>query len=284
MDRVLFGALKIQRTPATVAPAISGYIIAGGSSLLSLLLLALVVFFLHLSANALNDIADYKSDVINSPDRPLVTGILTRRQIGLLASGLLLLGLLFAIILDWLLFAVIATLGLVLWLSYNYGMKLKNNPAGSTIYLSISTSIVPFVGGFIVLRNLNLAALALALFLAIFTSAIIIDALKDIHGDAQTGKRTIAVVLGKLRAKKVVAALLLLPILLYPLIWRLFGFSAVYEMYAVAPISLRLLTAFVVLTQDRLSETRALTRLLIVVDFTILALARPELGLPWLQG
>jgi geranylgeranylglycerol-phosphate geranylgeranyltransferase len=283
VGQILFGALKIQRTAATVSPAVSGFIIAGGSSLSALLMLALTVFFLHLSANALNDIADYKPDVINSPDRPLVTGALTSVQMGLLAGALMIVGLLFAVLLDWLLFAITATLGLVLWASYNYGTKLKDNPAGSTVYLSMSNSVVPFLGGFIVLRNLNFSAFALAIFLAVFTSAIVIDSLKDIQGDAQTGKRTIAVALGAPQAKKVVVAMLLLPIFAYPLLWYLFSFSAAYEIYVTVPISLRLFAAFILLTQNRLSETRVLTRLLIVVDFAILALARPELGFPWLS-
>jgi 4-hydroxybenzoate polyprenyltransferase len=282
IGRVLFGTLKVQRTLATVAPAVAGFYIAGENAPLSLLMLALVVFFLHLSANALNDIADYPSDLINSPDRPLVSGSLSLQLNRLLAGGLMAIGLLFALILDWLLFAVAATLGLILWASYNYGAKLKDNPAGSTIYLGASTSTIPFLGGFIVLRNLNYVALALAFFLTVFTVAIIIDSLKDIRGDSQTGKQTVAVALGEAKAKRLVAALLLLPIFAYPLVWLLFGFSDVYRFYAVIPISLRLLTGSMLLSNSGLGAPRILTRFLIVVDFAVLALARPETGFSWL--
>ncbi|MEE9585378.1 MAG: UbiA family prenyltransferase [Nitrososphaerales archaeon] len=267
---------------ATVVPAVSGFYIAGATEPTSLILLALNVFVLHASANALNDIADYRSDSINSPDRLLVMDVLSTRQVGVLSIGLMMVGLLFALMLDWLLFAVVATLGLILWVAYNFGARLKDRPIGSAIYLSMSTSTIPFIGGFIVMRNLNIVSVMLAFFLVIFTSPIIIDSLKDIRGDSLTNKRTVAVALGGEKTRRLVLAVLLIPILAYPLFWLIFGFAQIYLLYAVAPASLRLLIGYVLLSRRDLTTPRILTRLLIVVDFTVLALARPEFGFPWL--
>ncbi|MFQ6134986.1 MAG: UbiA family prenyltransferase [Nitrososphaerales archaeon] len=271
--------MGIYDLPATVAPAVSGLYIAGETEPASLMLLALTVFFLHMSANALNDIADYEPDRINAPDRLLVRGVLSSQQVGVLSTVLMLIGLLFAWMLDWLLFTAAATLGLILWMAYNYGARLKDRPLGSLIYLSMSTSAVPFIGGFIVMRNLNMVSVALAFFLAVFTGAIVIDSLKDIRGDIYANKRTVAVLLGEERARRFVTALLLIPILAYPLLWLVFGFSQIYLLYVTIPISLRLLIGSMLLFRREIDTPRILTRLLIVVDFTILALAKPEYGL-----
>lgn len=279
---ICFNTLRIQRTPVTVVPALSGFYIAGETEPTSLILLALTVFFLHISASALNDIADYESDRINSPDRLLVMGVLSRLQVGILSLILMVVGLLFAWMLDWLLFIVTATLGLILEVVYNFGARLKDSPAGSVIYLSISTSTIPFLGGFIVMRNLNMVSAALAFFMAIFTSSILIGSLRDIRGDTSANKRTIAVTLGEERTRRLVLALILMPILAYPLLWLLFGFSQMYLLYAAVPISLRLLIVTMLRPKSNIDRPRILTRLLIVVDFTILALARPEYGFSWL--
>lgn len=282
IGRVCFSMLRIQRAPATVVPAVSGYYLAGASEPAHLLMLAFAIVFFYASASSLNDLADYEADKINSPDRLLVKGVISRRQVWFLSTTLLLLGLLLIGILDWLLFAIAATLGLILEVSYNFGVKLKNSPVGSVIYLSLSTSAIPFLGGFIIMRNLNTVSIALAFFLAIFTSSATIGSLRDISGDAQAGKRTIAVALGEKKARQLVLTLILIPILAYPALWLIFDFLQVYILYAVVPVSLRLLIGFMLLTRHKIDTPRILTRLLIVIDFTIIALSRPENGFSWL--
>ncbi len=279
IGRLNISLLKIQRTTATIAPAVSGLYIAGGIEPLSLILFGMATFFLHTSANALNDIADYDSDKINSPDRVLVLEILSIPQVRVVAMMLWVVGLLFALMVDWILFTVIASAGMILWLSYNFGVRLKDKPIGSLIYLSLSTSTVPFLGGFIVMRNLSLISMSFAFFLAIFTSSIIIDSLKDIRGDIVFNKKTIAVMLGEEKARKFVQSLILLPIMAYPVPWLIFDFSQIYLLYAIIPLSLRLFIGFILISRQKIEISRILTRILIVVDFTILALAKPEYGL-----
>lgn len=273
--------LRIQRTLSTVAPAVSGFYISGEAEATSLVLLALTVFFLHISANVINDISDYEADRINAPDRILVTGVLSRQQAGFMSTALVTVGLLLAWILDWLLFIITASVGLILWAAYNFGLRLKDRPIGSFIYLSLSTSTVPFLGGFIVMRNLNIVSVALAFFLAIFTSSIIIISLRDIRGDIRANKRTIAVMLGEERSRKLVIALLSLPILTYPLLWLIFGFSQIYLLYAFIPITIRVVIGSTLSKYDA-NIHRVLIRLLIVADFTALALSKPEQGLSWI--
>ncbi len=264
-----------------MVPALSGFYIAGQTNLIPLMVLTLTVFFLHISANALNDIADYESDKRNAPDRVLVTGVLNKQQAAALSISLMVLGLSLAWMLDWLLFVTAATLGVALWMAYSFGTRLKDRPVGSFVYLSLSTSTIPFLGGFIVMRNLNIASVSLALFLVVFTSAIMIISLKDIAGDRRANKITIAVKFGERQARELAISLILVPIATYPLLWFVFGFSQMYLLYVTAPILLRLLIVSL-LSKNDVNTPRILVRVLIVTDFMMLAMARPELGLFWL--
>lgn len=274
--------LKVQRTFSTVAPAVSGYYIAGQNDVISLLQFALAVFFLHMSANVINDIADYEADKINEPDRLLVSGVLSKKQVIFISILLWTVGLVFALFLDWLIFTVAATLGLFSWMAYNFGLKFKDRPISSIIYLSLVTSTIPFLGGFVIMRNLNLFSAVFALFLSIFTFTIVINSLRDIPGDIVAKKRTLSVVLGKERSRNFSIFLVMLPILVYSIISPLFGFLQIYLLFAIVPISMRLIIAFV-LSKNDFNTSRYLMNLLIIADFTVLALARPENGFFWLN-
>lgn len=274
--------LKVQRSFSTIAPAVSGYYIAGQNEIISLLHLALAVFFIHMSSNVINDIADYEADKINEPNRVLVTGIISRKQAIVLSLSLLLIGLIFTLTLDWLLFVVAATLGIFSLISYNYGLKLKDQPFGSIIYLSLGSSTIPFLGGFIIMRNLNMMSVVFALFLTIFTCSFIINSLRDIQGDMIAKKRTLAVMLGKEKSKLFSILLVFLPFLAYPIISPIFGFLQIYLIYAIIPISIRLTISFF-LSKSDFTTPRYLMRFLVIADFTILALSKPENNQFWLQ-
>ena len=131
------------------------------------------------------------------------------------------------------------------------------------------------------MRNLTLSSAALALFLVIFTSAIMIISLKDIAGDRRANKITIAVKFGEGRARELAISLILVPVAAYPLLWLLFGFSQIYLLYVTIPILLRLVIAYM-LSKNDVNKPRILVRILIITDFAMLALARPEAGLSWL--
>jgi 4-hydroxybenzoate polyprenyltransferase len=279
--RTLLGTLKVQRTPTTIIPSLIGLYIAGQNDLYSFILMGLTVFFLHSSANALNDIADYNADLINSPDRLSVLKILSRRQMVALSSILLVIGLSTSFILDWILFIIVGSIGTILLIAYNFGARLKDRPIGSVIYLSLSTSTIPFLGGFIVMRNLNSNSFIFALALAFLTTPIIIDSLKDVLGDSVTGKQTLAVFLGPEMIRKFISVLILLPIAIYPLLWYWYSLSPNYLILATIPLSLRSLSVSMLLLKQRLLSIRILIRVILAIDFFILALGEPIIGFIW---
>lgn len=272
--------LRVQRTPVTIVPTVAGLLISGTYDFQRILLVALAIFFLHVSASAMNDVADYEADKINAPDRPIVRGIISRKQALYLAIFLFLCGLLifFTIFLtiDIILFVLAISVGFFLELIYNFGPKLKNHAIGSLLFLSSSVSMTPFLVGCLVARNLTFETVRLSLFLMAISSGVAVGSLKDFPGDKLAGKRTLAVTLGSERASKVISALFLLPVLLYPLPVALFNFSEAYFVYIIPALLLRLTLAYLVLNDYSTEKARRYIigwRILLLLDIAALVLS-----------
>jgi geranylgeranylglycerol-phosphate geranylgeranyltransferase len=268
--------LRVQRTPVTIAPTVAGLLVSGIYDLQRILLVALAIFFLHVSAGALNDVADYEADKINAPDRPIVRGIISRKQALYLAISLFLCGLLIFFTIDIILFVLAISLGFSLELIYNFGPKLKNHAIGSLLFLSSSVSMTPFLIGCLAARNLTYETVQLSLFLLAISSGVAVGSLKDFHGDKLAGKRTLAVALGPKRASRVISALFLLPALLYPFPVVLFNFSEAYFIYIIPALSLRLTLAYLVLNDYSTGKARKYIigwRILLLLDIAALVLS-----------
>lgn len=274
--------LRIQRTPASIAPGLLGLYLGGVNDPVKLALFGASLFFLHLSANVVNDIADYRADLINAPDRPLASGLITKRSAYVAVLTLILIGLGLAYLVDWLIFLLALSFGMVIEVLYNFGLPLKDHPLGSALYLTLATSTIPFYAGIIVVRVITPATLAFGLLLALIVSSRVMSSLKDVDGDRVAGKKTVAVVLGVERTARLVAALYLLPLLFYPLPTFLFNFQPYYLYLAGIMAVLRVLMARFVLTDPSAPNVKQLVvpmRLVFVLDFVFLALARPEVRL-----
>lgn len=268
--------LRVQRTPVTIAPTVAGLLISGINDFQRILLVALAIFFLHISAGALNDVADYEADKINAPDRPIVRGIISRKQALYLAIFLFLCALLIFLIIDVILFVLAISAGLILELIYNFGLRLKNHAIGSLLFLSSSVSMTPFLVGCLAARNFTSETVQLSIFLMAISSGVAVGSLKDFPGDRLAGKRTLAVTLGPKRASKVISALFLLPALLYPFPVVLFNFSETYFVYIIPALSLRLALAYLVLKDYSTVKARRYIigwRILLLLDLAALVLS-----------
>lgn len=279
MQEIVFGMLRVQRTPVTVVPSIAGLLLSGVNDIHKILLLSLAIFFFHISASVLNDLADYETDKVSAPDRPLVREVVSQKQAELLVITFISIALITVWILDQTLFFIAITLGITLEVIYNFGLALKNNPIGSYLYLSSSTSLVPFLVGCFVARNIKGDTVTLGFLLMIFSSGIIVSSLKDVAGDVQTGKRTVPVVLGVDKAKKLIAFIFVLPAFLYTIIPYFFGLSYAYFLYCVIPAAIRVFLANSVYknpSQENARKLVVVVRALIVFDAINLMLAHPK--------
>jgi 1,4-dihydroxy-2-naphthoate octaprenyltransferase len=104
------------------------------------------------------------------------------------------------------------------------------------------------------------------------TALLVINNLRDIPGDAKTGKRTLAVRLGDKRTRNFYTALIAIPFLLLPLLAGLSGRPAAALAYAALPLSTRpLVTVLSGATGPALIPVLAKTALIELVYGLLLA-------------
>ena len=177
------------------------------------------VFFAFQANVAFNDIADKKSDSESNKKRPLVQNIVSGEEykiIGIAEAGLSL-GLAFAISYNVFVF-ILCSLGL----GFIYSMppiRLKRFGIVSTFALSMVSLLWLFAGYFAAgAENISGFPISTALFVIFFiTLSFNAKDLKDIEGDRKEGIKTIPVVFGEKKARKIIGLLIIASYLLAPL-------------------------------------------------------------------
>jgi geranylgeranylglycerol-phosphate geranylgeranyltransferase len=186
---------------------------------------SLVVFAFTGAGNALNDYLDRANDAKNHPGRPLPSGSATPRGAALLSATL---------------FAAAVALGL--WLSpycmliillnlavmLGYEFKAKAMGLGGNLMISWLTASLFLFGGFAVLGEFpGIMEPVLFMFMLSFCATLGREIAKDIQDmGGDLGRRTLPMVIGKIKAGRMAAMAFLAGIALSPLpyILGIFGF------------------------------------------------------------
>ena len=168
----------------------------------------LSVFFISATALILNDFFDIESDKINAPDRPLPSGLVTKRDVIVLSSVVTALGLIAAylISLEALLLAILAwTVGFL----YNWRFKKTGLPGNLMVSFSVGMTFI--FGGVAVGLPFEKTVwfFAIMVFLINLGEEIAADAM-DVAGDRQAGSRSLPVLFGRENALKISASIFLL--------------------------------------------------------------------------
>ncbi|MBX3015504.1 MAG: UbiA family prenyltransferase [Caldilineaceae bacterium] len=166
-----------------------------------------------------NDLSDQAEDQINKPDRPLPAARVTRDQARLLAAGLVGLALLSSSQLG--VGALLVALGVLSLLRW-YNNQLKGTSGLGNLLIAVLAGSALFPGVVAVYgwqqapwRELWPAALALGLFVL---AREILKTLEDQRGDQAAGKQTLALSLGVVKTRQLLAFLTLLLLLV---VWGL---------------------------------------------------------------
>ncbi len=182
----IIGGKPLDRTVGAALALLSG---EGLPSWFVRVMFAAVSASLVLAAgNVFNDVRDLRSDRVNTPGRPLPSGIITPRAATVYAVGLALAGILLALPLGLpgILVAASAVALLVL-----YDMRLKGVPLAGNILVALLGGLAFIYGG--IAGEAVLPAFIPALFATLFHLGreIIKDA-ADLRGDSHSGVRTLA--------------------------------------------------------------------------------------------
>jgi len=206
---------------------IIGEIIALGSfpSLLKLFLGFGWGFFLSSPAMIINDYFDIEVDRVNSPHRPLPSGLILPTTAIALAIVTTLIGLVISVFIG----KVAVLLFIIFWLiGFLYNWKLKEKGLLGNLLVSSSVAITFITGGKVVGEpwNKTVWILSLMVFLFDLGEEIAADAM-DIEGDKKRNVKSIAILIGKKNALLISALLFILVIIVsfLPVFWNLLGTS-----------------------------------------------------------
>jgi geranylgeranylglycerol-phosphate geranylgeranyltransferase len=169
-------------------------------------------FCISATALILNDYFDLETDRINAPQRPLPSGLVTKRDALVLSIVVALLGFLAGALIS--LTALLVTF--VVWVAgVLYNWRFKRTGFLGNLIVSFSVGMT-FIFGGIAVGNLNnkvvwwFGAIAMLIDLG---EEIAADAM-DVEGDRLSGSRSLAVVMGAKKALRISGAIFVLVVLI----------------------------------------------------------------------
>ena len=182
-------------------------------------------FFLSSPAMILNDYFDIEVDKVNSPNRPLPSGLIQPVS----AIGLAVITTLIGMAVSAFIGKSAVLLYIVFWLvGFLYNWKLKEMGLLGNLLVSSSVAITFILGGIVVQEPWNKTVWILSLMVFIFDlgEEIAADAM-DIEGDKKRNIKSIAILIGKKNALRISAVLFVLMIIVsfLPVFWNLLGTS-----------------------------------------------------------
>ncbi len=208
-------------------------------------------FFISGSAIVLNDYFDLEVDRVNTPERPLPSGLISPREAILLAILTALIGLGAA----WLLGVSAFILCFLFWgIGCLYNWKFKEAGLLGNLMVSANVGFTFLLGGIAAGQPWDgmVWCFALMAFLIDLGEEIAGDAM-DIEGDKMRGSRSIGIVHGRKFALRISASLFSLVILIswIPVLW---GWAGISYMILIAVTDLLIVVYTVRLLQSRTPE------------------------------
>jgi geranylgeranylglycerol-phosphate geranylgeranyltransferase len=225
--RGLFELIRPELPFAAGVCVIIGEIIAFGSfpSFQKLFLGFVWGFFISSPAMIINDYFDIEVDRVNSPHRPLPSGLILPATAISLAIITTLIGLAASIFIN----KTAVLLYIIFWLiGFLYNWKLKEMGLLGNLLVASSVAITFILGGIAVGEPWNKAVWILSLIVFLFDlgEEIAADAM-DIEGDRKRNVKSIAILKRKKNALRISVSLFLLVIIFsfLPVFWDLLGTS-----------------------------------------------------------
>ena len=231
-------AARPRTLPAAVAPVLVGTALAGteGHFHAARFVCALIgSVFIQIGTNLANDYSDARrgadTDDRLGPVRVTAGGLMPPRQVLIgtyVAFGVAVAaGIYLTAVAGWQLLLVGAA-SIAAGVLYTGGPRPYGYEGLGELFVFLFFGIVAVVGSYFVqTRHLEGAAFGLAVAVGLLAAAILmVNNIRDIDTDRRAGKRTLAVKLGRTRARQLFAASVWLAFLVPPLVWAAGALSA----------------------------------------------------------
>ena len=187
----------------TFAVVISASIMNSLYEIKTLLITVCVVVFYNAAANAFNDVKDYKTDVVNQPKRPLVTGHVKIKTAMSMSIIFFVIGSVFAF---WLpIIARIIAIGISMPIMIIYSKSLKGTPLIGNATVALILGMTFIFAGAAFNRMEPMIIPALLAFGLTFVRELVKD-MADIDGDTKAGLNTFPVKFGMYKSGYVTIA------------------------------------------------------------------------------
>jgi geranylgeranylglycerol-phosphate geranylgeranyltransferase len=208
----LFRLFRVELPFAAGSCVVLGEILASGKipSIPILLLGFFSIFFLSATALILNDYFDYEIDKINSPERPLPSGMVTKRDVLWLSSVVAILGFLLSFMIS----TVALLVAIIVWIiGFLYNWRFKRFGLIGNIMVCFSVGMTFIFGGIAAGNVFDKVVWWFAIIAMLFDlgEEIAADAM-DYKGDREAGSRSIAIVWGQQKALRLSAGIFFLVI------------------------------------------------------------------------
>lgn len=215
--------------------------IIGNAFNISLLFTLLAVFFAISAGNVINDVFDYKIDLINRPDRPIPSGRISIKNGRNYAYSLFILSNVFGIALSVITINIIPEL-IVLFATfclYIYAAKLKTTPLLGNFLVAFMTCLCFIFGGCGIgfyINNINLIFISIFLgFFALLATMAreIVKDMEDMEGDLKEGAKTFPILFGNRKSSIIASVLIIIACILSPILY-FFNIFSIYYLFIVA--------------------------------------------------
>ena len=202
-----------------------------------------------------NDIHDQNIDEISNPDRPLISEGVSRSDMQVASKILLIFALLAAYASSHYVLFFVSFFLLVYFVYSNPPLRLKKFVVVNSFLVSLACLSVIMGGFFLVSPSKNIIVFPPIFVLAIiifFTAVANIRDIKDVEGDRRAGIKTLPVLLGAEKAKRLIAGIICFFFLLMPwyfsisLLWAPAIIASVLSWYFINQKSYKEWRAFVV--------------------------------------
>jgi geranylgeranylglycerol-phosphate geranylgeranyltransferase len=230
------------------------------------------VFFHWFWAVGFNDIADLESDRVSAPERPLPSGTITEKEARALNLIFLATSLMAALVVNYIFFILILLCTCLHYLYSTRAIHLKAIPLLSNFVLAAVYFLVVLAGYDLVSNGLIAFPPGLILLLAVFTFGGTFKDIKDYEGDRRVEVKTLPVVFGLERSKKIIGAF---GLVVFPL--TLAAFSPLYPALYLSALLFGGLF-FLAVNKKPYNES-----LVFLTDFSFFFLLALFLGFGWIQ-
>ncbi len=231
-------AARPRTLPAAVAPVLVGTALAaseGSFRPLAFVCTLIGSLFIQIGTNLSNDYSDARrgadTDDRLGPVRVTAGGLMPPRQVLIGTYAAFAVALVAGAYLVYLAGPLLLAVGLLSILAgvlYTGGPRPYGYEGLGEVFVFLFFGVVAVGGSYYVhTENLRWEALALSVPIGLLAAAIlVVNNVRDIDTDRRAGKRTLAVKVGRARAKRLFTAMLALSLIVPPVVWLAGGLSA----------------------------------------------------------